>query len=1095
MRLADKAATTLSITLTAFEHAEGEKAAYPGDDYFYNMRLLESSFGGKPGSGSSYEFSSDDGESIASKSMTAMSSRDLMALVAAVNRMYSVSDAQTVLMRAWRCFMEVTVLVHHDDDASGDVPSSPMASPLAQLSPRKAPTKSAIPVSPTMRPSDFSGQTRSYYSCQLIAGMLAEETRSGARVAAAVLEMTELLVSMLHHQMHRVVHKDVDPSRSEVAVRQTHRLTPEKCCVLLEHLHTAFNALSQNLAATNTYGHVAHQQLQERQQFARTAASIQLNLLVSSLLLHRELLRQSVAPDSRWFKDWATLRLKLFHQGTTVFRRCLQLLQETDYALLDTAAKPKDSAGAGDAEPQPKSSDDAVILHLLSVAIAYLRALLPSDRKTLSESLAVAWQEQIAATGLIRMSVELFDDLCKISAKDVAEVHTYGLPTMFSRRGERAHLSGGKSHLQISLLLPLAEMLAHASLLPLSVNALLEQRVVARLCENQLLRTLQDTLVEGGVQAGYLFGYSARDGEMSPYIRCWQLVVRMVSALVRSVFPAAGRYDEHAGGNAAFALSPDDVQVFSRDLFGFLEVYSWLALLPMRATRLTLVQLELAATTSSMLSEVIRRVAYWRAVAPQLAMELQTTLVVLVRDYSVILGDARDHQHGMKHFQILQATTVPVASAERKEEAQLRARGRWRNAMRMVVLILWIVRHLHEKSKQKKAVIANKSKSKQQGSLLRNLFSSRDVPNPRFHRHSHSFGGRRRDSFSDGISSPQQAVPGSRELHAAPELSLDDVVRERGGLHRTSSFALSELSSVEVAPQKTNNVFYQRIERAICKVLVPALSILRRAIDPNLRAIPFTPEEIVQVTLKPGDGVFVMLGATDAEKAKVISQSSDGAVLMQVLSTGQELWVPVTAICAVEDAAAQRPLFSLVPLPSFQYPPSEQAIRALTPLATPGQPATVAHLILLLLQYVCTQRARLVVAASAEFGWLGDSELEDFRADVDLLVELVAYICATTLRQHRTFSPTVSCLPHLSPKLGNVLFVFAERLCFAVCVLRTGVQFRGGLRGHAAQHAATPPPRLDFSNGPVFGDAQSADPRPDDAARSRHGAPRRAPYA
>src|SRR3546814_3737640 len=104
---------------------------------------------------------------------------------------------------------------------------------------------------------------------------------------------------MLHHQLHRVVHKDVDPSRSEIAVRHSHRLKPEKCCELLKHFHLAFNTLTQNLAATNTYGHVAHQQLQERQQFARTAASIQLNLLVASLLVNRELLRQSVAPDSR----------------------------------------------------------------------------------------------------------------------------------------------------------------------------------------------------------------------------------------------------------------------------------------------------------------------------------------------------------------------------------------------------------------------------------------------------------------------------------------------------------------------------------------------------------------------------------------------------------------------------------------------------------------------------------------------------------------------------------------------------------------------------------------------------------------------------
>src|SRR3546814_622792 len=210
--------------------------------------------------------------------------------------------------------------------------------------------------------------------------------------------------------------------------------------------------------------------------------------------------------------------------------------------------------------------------------------------------------------------------------------------------------------------------------------------------------------------------------------------------------------------------------------------------------------------------------------------------------------------------------------------------------MKMVFLILMIVQHLHENSKRSKSITATKSKTKSQTNALRNLFSTRDVPNPRFQRHGHSFAGRRRDSFGDGGSSPPVSVPGARDLQSAPELSLEELTHERSMLRRTSSFALSELSSVETAPKKTSNVFYQRIERAICKLLVPALSILRRSIDPNMRAIPFSPEEIVHVTLKAGDMVYARYNAhvPDAEKAKVISQSLDGAVLLQILSTGQE---------------------------------------------------------------------------------------------------------------------------------------------------------------------------------------------------------------
>ncbi|CAM9533919.1 unnamed protein product, partial [Laminaria digitata] len=67
--------------------------------------------------------------------------------------------------------------------------------------------------------SDFLGDKRSFAMVKIAAHRLAGEKRKGWAVVNVVAEMCEALVSMLHHQLHEVVQKALDPRRSVVRRR------------------------------------------------------------------------------------------------------------------------------------------------------------------------------------------------------------------------------------------------------------------------------------------------------------------------------------------------------------------------------------------------------------------------------------------------------------------------------------------------------------------------------------------------------------------------------------------------------------------------------------------------------------------------------------------------------------------------------------------------------------------------------------------------------------------------------------------------------------------------------------------------------------
>ncbi|CAM9965320.1 unnamed protein product, partial [Sphacelaria rigidula] len=202
----------------------------------------------------------------------------------AANRNWSLAEAEAAVLRSFRVFVEVCVLRRQP----GYLPTT--AAPELQLSnPASTPTRSSNQggVSPARTPvggastsnrgaggiaglgggggdggagrdnaqknSDFLGDNRSFVMMNICANRLAGEKRKGWAAANVVAEMCEALVSMLHHQLHEVVMKALDPRRSIVRRRDprlgrlssgTHgQMGPVKCDETLRLLAPALETL------------------------------------------------------------------------------------------------------------------------------------------------------------------------------------------------------------------------------------------------------------------------------------------------------------------------------------------------------------------------------------------------------------------------------------------------------------------------------------------------------------------------------------------------------------------------------------------------------------------------------------------------------------------------------------------------------------------------------------------------------------------------------------------------------------------------------------------------------------------------------------
>ncbi|CBJ48943.1 hypothetical protein Esi_0102_0029 [Ectocarpus siliculosus] len=176
----------------------------------------------------------------------------------AANRNWSLAEAEAVVMRAFRVFVEVCVLRRQPGYQAAPAPAPPSSSSTqasgnpggaggsgggggdpGEVSPARTPVVvsrggvaagggggagvfgaaggGGAVVEPDR--SDFLGDKRSFSMVKIAAHRLAGEKRKGWAVVNVVAEMCEALVSMLHHQLHEVVQKALEPRRSVVRRR------------------------------------------------------------------------------------------------------------------------------------------------------------------------------------------------------------------------------------------------------------------------------------------------------------------------------------------------------------------------------------------------------------------------------------------------------------------------------------------------------------------------------------------------------------------------------------------------------------------------------------------------------------------------------------------------------------------------------------------------------------------------------------------------------------------------------------------------------------------------------------------------------------
>eukprot|EP00953_Heterococcus_sp_UTEX-ZZ885_P013273 7587-Heterococcus_DN1.PRE.1 len=190
------AALAAGVDLRAFVLPAEASARGYGDSYVYDVQAL-AAFVGQLGSSSSVQ---------------QQHQQQQLLLLEAGGDAWSLADAQALLVRSWRVFIEIAVLTQpskakHNSSNSSSSGGSNVAPPTPSLSPSRGPVlslmyggNSSSSSSSGGGSSKFSGDVRSHQMLVSVATRLADETRTGWAVLVVAREMSEALVSMLHHQ-------------------------------------------------------------------------------------------------------------------------------------------------------------------------------------------------------------------------------------------------------------------------------------------------------------------------------------------------------------------------------------------------------------------------------------------------------------------------------------------------------------------------------------------------------------------------------------------------------------------------------------------------------------------------------------------------------------------------------------------------------------------------------------------------------------------------------------------------------------------------------------------------------------------------------
>ncbi|CAM9493985.1 unnamed protein product, partial [Chrysoparadoxa australica] len=842
---AKDAAVRSCVDLQAF--AVPPDAREVGDSYVYELTALQSFMGSTKPRGVGPEMS------------------DLGKVVEAVrlaNRAWSLADTQARLVRAWRVFMEVCVLRQQPgySSASTDQPAIPgtplgvgiMGLPASSSSPgSSSPGGSSDPLKPDrsspVAGSEFSGDSRSFVMMKSVASKLAEEGRTGWAVAMVSMEMCEALVSMLHHQLHEVVQKAADPSRTRLRKRaRSSRMKGGVVLSILQLVGTAmerlFPAVSPSLSDAPEGPGLAVARL--------LCVQLRLRLLTAALLLlqaFKGIAAESGEDDQR----------ELLHIALHIFCHTCDTL-----ALLGTGGSENDGSKAKnagvEAEEDGEKGTRKDFGYLLSVCVSLMMELCIL-RTSIASGLnsPAAWESVAKSKGVIPL---LLHHLKATSLKAVTSFQAHHDYSWGGRKPEGR--GGGKDELAedaVQRLHVILDFFVATSSCSLFLDQILSNRLLYVLARDPLLAAIHSSAVQLKPLDSHR-GYTGL-AERSPDWKCWRLTMKITTGLLHSVrvssqLSGAGRTgQEEAVMEHALGL----VSVFRNLILGSLKSY-----------RLTLAVLEEQQDTVMLLAELGVHIAVWRSMAPELSTELLEAVRQLVRTLAVVLGDGNlradghgiDRHKSITHQEVLAAVSKAVSGEERREEEMER----------------------HQ--------------SRREGS--RPVSAGQDKGAPK---------------------------AGTNKLLAPPPLSLG-----------------STLANDMTAPAREkplNLVFNTRIERAVVAVLVPALTMLRRA-SPSSHSpyMHLSPKEAASMTVP--DGTAVVLRTHQHPIAVVTSQVNGGYIAS--LRNKETRQITRQDVMAVRDEVTATPILDYLPVDRLHTPPDPTK-----GLGDPAfsEPPSLGHLILL----------------------------------------------------------------------------------------------------------------------------------------------------
>ena len=235
----------------------------------------------------------------------------LIKAVELANQVWSLADAQAMLLRGWGRFMEIWVIPKlkperpgRSRSSSGSVGGAPLT-PTSSGSfdhtghPGGAPdTPQGAGLSPMSADgpggSSFNGDMRSFTVAQEVSKSLVsklphadQDLKTGMVVAEVATDLADVLAAMLHHQLFEVKAKTADPLFSTANIREESRLSVMECRPMLKDLNDACSRLFVMVMPAPT-------SFSRRESYDRTAHSVvgialqlRLKLLTAALLLAR----------------------------------------------------------------------------------------------------------------------------------------------------------------------------------------------------------------------------------------------------------------------------------------------------------------------------------------------------------------------------------------------------------------------------------------------------------------------------------------------------------------------------------------------------------------------------------------------------------------------------------------------------------------------------------------------------------------------------------------------------------------------------------------------------------------------------------------